>query len=124
MVNSNQKGKRGEREASKAIIEALDLPEGSVRRSQQYCGDAGDADIVGVPGLHLEVKRVEKLNLYSAIEQATQDSLPGEIPVILHRRNRKPWIVALELDKLVELVDTLYKLKHPVRRYKLDDSLE
>lgn len=31
------------------------------RRGQQFCGSNGDADVVGLPGIHIECKRVEKL---------------------------------------------------------------
>ena len=31
------------------------------RRGQQYCGANGDADVVGLEGVHIECKRVEKL---------------------------------------------------------------
>lgn len=63
VINSRQKGARGERELSSKLKEnGFDT-----RRGQQYCGSNGDADVVGLPGIHIECKRVEKLNLYDAI---------------------------------------------------------
>ncbi|MEG2651006.1 MAG: hypothetical protein RSA63_09055, partial [Eubacterium sp.] len=62
-VNSRQKGARYERELAAAFrAHGFDA-----RRGQQYCGANGDADVVGLPGIHVEAKRVEKLNLYDAM---------------------------------------------------------
>ena len=65
-MNSNQKGKKGERELA-AILKSYGYEDS--RRGQQYCGSNGDADVVGLPGIHIECKRVEKLNIYDAVEQ-------------------------------------------------------
>lgn len=35
----------------------------NTRRGQQHCGANGDADVVELPGIHIECKRVEKLNI-------------------------------------------------------------
>ena len=57
-MNSNNKGKNGERELATILREyGYDS-----RRGQQYCGSNGDADVVGLPGVHIECKRVERLN--------------------------------------------------------------
>ena len=65
-MNSNNKGKNGERELATILREyGYDS-----RRGQQYCGSNGDADVVGLPGVHIECKRVERLNIYDAIEQS------------------------------------------------------
>ena len=75
-MNSREKGKRGERElASKLREYGYDA-----RRGQQYCGANGDADVLGLPGIHIECKRVERLNLDDAMSQAKADS-KGYIPV-------------------------------------------
>lgn len=54
-MNSNQKGKKGERELA-AILKSYGYEDS--RRGQQYCGSNGDADVVGLPGIHIECKRV------------------------------------------------------------------
>ena len=93
-VNSRQKGKRGELEIAHIMQEhGFDA-----KRSQQYCGINGDADVVGVPYLHLEIKRVQALNLDKAMEQSTGDAKEDEIPVVMHRKDRKPWLVTCNLD--------------------------
>ena len=41
------------------------------RRTQQFCGNTGQADdVVGLDYIHIESKRVERLNIDKAIEQA------------------------------------------------------
>ena len=58
MTNSKAKGSRGERELSSKLKEhGFDT-----RRGQQYCGANGDADVVGLPNIHIECKRVQALN--------------------------------------------------------------
>lgn len=93
-MNSKEKGKRGELEISK-ILRSYGY---DTRRSVQYSGANGDADVVGVPGIHLEIKRVEKLNIYDAMEQSIRDSLEDETPVVMHRKNGKKWLVTMQLD--------------------------
>lgn len=59
MTNSRRKGASGERELAKKLREYGY----EARRGQQYCGSNGDADVVGIPGIHIECKRVEALNI-------------------------------------------------------------
>ena len=50
------------------------------RRTSQYCGQTGDAaDVVGLPGLHIECKFVERLNIREALAQAIRDAKAGLI---------------------------------------------
>lgn len=93
---SRNKGKVGERELAAALrAEGFE----SARRGQQYSGSETSADVVGLPGIHIECKRVEKLNIYEAMEQARRDAgESGELPAVFHRRNRKPWLVTMPLS--------------------------
>ncbi len=93
-MNSRQKGARGERELA-AIFRDYGYP---ARRGQQYCGANGDADVIGLPGIHVECKRVEKLNLIDAIRQAVRDAKRGELPAVFHRRDRCEWLVTMRLE--------------------------
>lgn len=68
--SQREKGKRGERELAKLLKDHGY----SCRRGQQYCGSNGDADVVGLPGIHIECKRVERLNLEDAMRQAVDDT--------------------------------------------------
>ena len=100
-VNSREKGRRGEVEFAKSLRE---LGFADARRGQQYSGANGDADVVGVPGVHWEIKRVERgLNLVDALKQAERDARPGELPHVAHRRNREPWQVTMSLETWLEL---------------------
>ena len=94
-MNSRAKGKRGELEwASVCRQHGYDA-----RRTAQYCGNTGDAsDVVGLPGIHQEVKRVERLDLTAAMFQARRDAKTGEIPIVAHRRNGESWLVTMDAD--------------------------
>ena len=98
-MNSRRKGAEGERELARTLRE---YGYGS-RRGQQYCGANGDADVVGLPGVHIECKRVEKLNISEAMRQSQRDSREGELPAVFHRKNREQWLVTMPLDDWIKL---------------------
>lgn len=102
-INSKQKGKKGELELSHKLQDyGFDT-----RRTSQYCGNTGDAsDIVGLSGIHCEVKRVEKLNIQDAMSQAIHDSAEsghGDFPTVFHRKNHCDWLVTMRLDDWIQL---------------------
>lgn len=98
-INSREKGAKGERELARKLKEYGY----ESRRGQQYCGANGDADVVGLPGVHIECKRVERLNIYDALAQSKSDARDGEIPVVMHRKNHCEWLVTMTLAQWVEL---------------------
>ena len=111
-INSREKGANGERE----LANLLKLNYGfECRRGQQYCGANGDADVVGLPGIHIECKRVERLNIDEALEQAIRDKKENEIPAVFHRKNHKNWKVTLKLEDFM----TMYCLYHYVHKDKI-----
>ncbi len=98
-MNSRQKGARGERELTGKLREyGFDT-----RRGQQYSGANGDADVVGLPGVHIECKRVERLNIEDAMAQSKRDARSGEIPVVMHRKNNSEWLVTLPLPLFMDM---------------------
>ncbi len=98
-MNSRAKGKRGELELSRLFREhGFDT-----RRGQQYCGANGDADVVGLPGIHIECKRAERLNIYDAMTQAKADRKEREIPAVFHRKNQCGWLVTMEFEDFMRL---------------------
>lgn len=102
---SRNKGKRGELEAARELKRLFSC---AARRSQQYCGEAGDADLVtSIDGVHFEVKRVERFQLHAALNQAACDAREGDTPVVLYKSNRKPWVAVIKLDDLKELAEKL-----------------
>lgn len=98
-MNSRQKGARGERELA-GILKSYGY---DTRRGQQYSGANGDADVVGLPGIHIECKRVEHLNLYDAMSQSSRDARAGETPLVMHRKNNCEWLVTMRLEDWIEM---------------------
>ena len=97
-INSKQKGCRGERELANKLKEyGFDC-----RRGQQYCGANGDADVLGLEGIHIECKRVERLNITDAMAQAVRDA-KDEIPTVFHRKNNEEWLVTMRLSDWIEM---------------------
>jgi len=97
-MNSKRKGKRGELELAKKLQEYGF----NTRRGQQYSGLGGD-DVVGLEGVHIECKRVERLNVYDAMEQAIKDAKADELPAVFWRKNKKEWLVTMTLSDWIEL---------------------
>ena len=98
-TNSKRKGKEGEIELAHKLKEyGYDA-----KRSVQYNGKDGQADVLGLPDIHIECKRVEKLNIYDAIDQAKRDAKNGDKPTVFHRKNRHEWLVTMPLDSFMEL---------------------
>ena len=98
-MNSRQKGAAGERELAKKLREYGY----ECRRGQQFCGVNGDADVIGLPGIHIECKRVERLNIDDAMGQAIRDRREGEYPAVFHRKNNGKWMVTMLLDDWQEI---------------------
>lgn len=108
-INSKQKGKAGELE----LVKKLAQYGYETRRSVQYNGrtEEGEADLIGLPGIHIECKRVEKLNIDDALEQADRDNAGKRelsfyeriLPAVFHRKNRKKWKVTMYMEDFIEL---------------------
>lgn len=97
---SKRKGKRGELEAA----ELLRAHGFEARRGAQFRGGPGSPDVMhSISGVHVEVKRCERLDLYAAMDQAGMDS-GGKIPVVLHRRNGRDWLAILPAHHLLRIL--------------------
>ena len=68
-------------------------------------------DVTGVPGIHVEVKRDEHLNIFTAMSQAVEDSekFADGLPTVFHRKNRTEWLTTMRLSDWI----TLYKSRYP-----------
>lgn len=100
-VNSKQKGARFERTlASKFREYGYDA-----RRTAQYCGNTGDAaDVVGLPGIHIEAKHQETMRLYEWISQAKRDAAgKGNLPAVFHKKNNAEILVTMTLEDWMNL---------------------
>lgn len=102
-INSKKKGSRGELELSHFLSENGF----EARRGQQFMGTPDSPDIIcdklANMGFHIECKRVEAGNPYNWLEQAKRDA-GHKIPVVMHRRNNKDWIVVMGLEDMLDLV--------------------
>lgn len=99
-VNSKAKGARFERNLASRLREyGYDC-----RRGQQYCGANGDADVVGLPGLHIEAKHQETMRLYEWMSQAKRDCEgTGRLPAVFHKKNNAAILVTMELEDFMNL---------------------
>lgn len=107
MINSKRKGAAGEREFSNYCKNKGF----NVRRTAQYNGKEleSKADVIGIPGIHIEVKRVESLNIHKAMEQALRDCDKNnkEIPIVAHRKNHTKWLITMTADDWFKLFNNL-----------------
>lgn len=97
---SQVKGRRGEIELSRILQECgYDVQPG---RAVSY---GATPDLTGLPGVHIECKRNEKLNIVEAMTQAERDATRfcDGSPTVFHRRNRSPWLVTMRLDDWLRL---------------------
>ena len=93
--SQQRKGRGGELEICR-ILQAHDIP----AEPGQAVSFGSTPDVVGIPGVHAEIKRVERLNVPEAMAQAVQDSkkFHDGSPMLFHRRNRSPWLVTMRLE--------------------------
>lgn len=63
------------------------------------------SDVIGLPGIHVECKFVEKLNLRKAMEQAEEEAIKRKdgIPVVFHKTSREPWLVTMRIHEWMQL---------------------
>lgn len=99
-ITAQRKGKRGEEELT-AILQEYGYP---ARRGAPL-NYGTEPDISGLPGVHIEVKRTERLNLSAALEQSKRDAsrFQDGFPVVIHRANRQKWRVTMELEDFISL---------------------
>lgn len=109
MLNSRSKGKVGELELA-ALFREYGY---EARRGQQFHGGGDSPDVVGLPGIHVECKRVEARapgTIYDWLAQAIRDCPADRVPVVFHRRNRSEWVVVMRArDFLARHKETHYQ---------------
>jgi Holliday junction resolvase len=99
-ISSQRKGADGERELAAVLREyGYDMERGGSLSFGEV------PDLVGLPGVHIECKRVERLNVPAAMQQAVKDSqrFRDGMPALFHRRNRQPWLVTIRLEDFMQL---------------------
>lgn len=106
-MNSKRKGTGGENELLH-LLQGYGFP---CRRNEQgtlagFKGGYGNPDVfaeIGGHPLHCEVKRTERFRLYDSLNQAEHDAVDA-VPIVVHRQNRRPWVVVLSLEDFIKLL--------------------
>jgi hypothetical protein len=107
-MNSRAKGKRGELEF-KDFAKECGFEE--ARRGQQFSGLGDSPDVVGIPGLHVEVKRTETYSHRSFTGQAVRDAA-GKPWAVFHKFNRGRWTATVDAEWLLRM----YRSEHAASR--------
>jgi len=108
-MNSKRKGADGERE----FAELLRANGFEARRGQQFAGGGNSPDVVhSIPAVHFEVKRVERLNVNVAIDQAERDAPFGSFYCVAHRQNGRPWLATVPMEQYLTLHRRIRELEH------------
>lgn len=105
-INSRAKGQRGEREVRDFLQKVVDevaaekkmlwAPE--VKRNLMQSMEGGH-DLVGIPGLAVEVKFCEHPQVDKWWEQTLKQAhRAGGLPVLIYRKTRNPWQVVMMVD--------------------------
>jgi len=68
-------------------------PEGS---PDVYCGE--------LPDIQFEVKNVEKLNVWAAMDRALEDTPAGKLAVVAHTKNNEGFLCYMTSDTLFALL--------------------
>lgn len=99
-INSRAKGKAGELEFIREHLAEF-WPDAK-RNLDQFKGDGRDCLDAG--DFHWQVKRTERLAVWSAIEQSESEAQDGRVPLVAFRRNRSPWYVVGRAGLLVPML--------------------
>lgn len=89
----------------------------NTRRGQQYSGHNGDADVVGLPGIHIEAKFRESLNVRTAIGQAVRDAKRDamgkliDLPTVFWKKARQGTVVIMRIGDWMELLGYMHDFK-------------
>ena len=113
MTNGKIKGKKAELEIARIFRQHGYI---DAKRSQQYCGADGDGDVIGVPNLHIEVKRRQAFDIKASLKQAEDDAREGMLPVVFYRANRKPWVAVLRWEIFSKIYQSSEKMLNLVAR--------
>lgn len=102
-----EKGARGER----MLRDYLNSFGAAVRRGYVFCRES---DVVGLEGIHIESKFVEKLSVRAAMDQAIREAEKRKdgIPAIFWKASRKPWLTIMRTEDFM----TLYQMARGVKK--------
>lgn len=101
--SERRKGQVGERE----VVKLLQGHGFESRRTAPLQTDglvSGAADVDGLPGFHIEVKRQERWSPKAWYQQAEQDAPLGAIPVVFMRESRGDWLVMIDANDFLDVI--------------------
>lgn len=92
------KGARGER----MLRDYLNSFGVAVKRGYVFLRQS---DLVGLQGIHIECKFVEKLNVRKAIDQAIQEAEKRKdgLPAVFWKVSRKPWLTIMRTEDFMRI---------------------
>lgn len=63
-----------------------------------------ESDVIGLQGIHIECKAVERLNIRAAYKQAVEEALERAdgVPVVFHHKAREGWLVTMSLEDFMD----------------------
>lgn len=99
-AKSQRKGRAAELELAR-VLQGYGYPV-EAGRAQSY-GEV--PDLTGLPGIHIECKRVEALRLSEWMAQAERDAqrFGDGAPAVFFRRSREPWRVVMDLEDWIKI---------------------
>lgn len=99
-AKSQRKGRAAELELSR-ILQGYGYPV----EPGQALNFGSVPDLVGLPGIHCEVKRCETLRLSEWLKQSKKDAerFGDGLPAVFFRQNRSPWVVVMELEDWIQI---------------------
>ena len=99
-INSRDKGARYERH----VAEVLRRFGFEAERGCQHSGGKDSPDVKhNMPGIHIEAKAVERLNLWNALAQSERDAGADEIPTVVFKRNYGKDYIALPFEDFLKI---------------------
>lgn len=113
---SQRKGRGGELELARRLqAHGLDV------RPGEPVSYGREPDLVGLDGIHCEVKRAEQQKIWDWLGQAKRDSnkFHDGIPAVFWRKNLRPWTVILDLNDFLALYE---KWKKPEKKREEAES--
>lgn len=99
--SSQRKGRAAERQLA-AYLRERGMTDARPGAALNY---GTEPDIVGIPGVHVEVKRCEQLRIPQWYAQSKRDAvkMSDGAPAVVFRQNRQSWMIVLSLADFLEL---------------------
>lgn len=111
MINSRQKGKRGEREFVHFLRDRGEV----ARRGVQFAGGPESPDVIceTLPTIHFEIKFAKRVDITAAMLQACNDCPQGKFRVVAWKETgkRAPWMATMKADEFCELFNNVSDVK-------------